>query len=889
MSGVGGLPASSTTSFKPSSTSPIIGSAVPSSSSSSSSSSTGAQSSTLPSQPPSQPLSADDADPRSRERRQLLQRTSDALKQVQVRFAGKTEISTGQESQVSLLCAALEAIFAHGLRRSSNKKLVESTLRLLPLAIVKPEANEGGWWLYLRACLDPRELERCSKLPNITTDIGRARAWLRIALNEHMLDKYFGIFARNQRLTIQHYEDYAFLADEERVGIVKNLLVGLNSVVFALQADDLQLNNDTTTVVEQSRTNAIAVSNASSTASGPDVPAVVPAAVYMVDANAAAKPKKKAKKKRVIDTVESAAPPETTLAAHPGMTALKVDVSGAAVLTDTDSDGELTELPATTLRPTKPRQDSVTEADTLERAFAHLAPKAPPADQHAGFQKGHSRAASATVPSLVSSEHPVATPATSEAKPTPVAAPVSLEDDYHARLLASSAKWVGGQSQPAGSGSAATKASSPTPAPAPAPPSSAPTFSSVNFPTSTSGASRATTSPSPSPGQPLAASLEATARPPNAAAPTPAAFSASVLTTVASSPTILSPTTFPTARTMPMTMSSIPSAPPATASTGTGMSASELKLAVLAMTRRKDELQGENTALHAKVDEQQVEIRALADENANLRQQLSHYRESVLSLQQECDALKGSIAQAAIERENAEAALLHPGKGMSQSSSSSSLSSILSGRTDNDSSISSSNNSSIIVTGPRPGSTTSHRRQASAQDGTGDAAVIAQQERKLIQLAQMNQDLLELNQRLYQQASRTRESDGDDASIYSRQVGGPYSQKRSESILSTTSTLTTTPQLVAARSANAYAGQESYRPSVSTVSKTDWVSDSDAKECALCDRGFSFQRRKHHCRSCGGVFCARCADNYLPMSRPGSTTKTVRVCDTCAQSILAKP
>ncbi|DAZ99563.1 TPA: hypothetical protein N0F65_001391 [Lagenidium giganteum] len=44
------------------------------------------------------------------------------------------------------------------------------------------------------------------------------------------------------------------------------------------------------------------------------------------------------------------------------------------------------------------------------------------------------------------------------------------------------------------------------------------------------------------------------------------------------------------------------------------------------------------------------------------------------------------------------------------------------------------------------------------------------------------------------------------------------------------------------------------------VRRSDWVEDHERSECVLCERSFKLSsfRRRHHCRLCGEVVCARC-------------------------------
>lgn len=61
----------------------------------------------------------------------------------------------------------------------------------------------------------------------------------------------------------------------------------------------------------------------------------------------------------------------------------------------------------------------------------------------------------------------------------------------------------------------------------------------------------------------------------------------------------------------------------------------------------------------------------------------------------------------------------------------------------------------------------------------------------------------------------------------------------------------------------------------------DWV---DADECMICYDAFSVLNRKHHCRSCGGVFCQKHSSHTSPLVSLG-IMEPVRVCDNCYEQI----
>ncbi|XP_035796230.1 protein RUFY3-like isoform X3 [Anopheles albimanus] len=72
-----------------------------------------------------------------------------------------------------------------------------------------------------------------------------------------------------------------------------------------------------------------------------------------------------------------------------------------------------------------------------------------------------------------------------------------------------------------------------------------------------------------------------------------------------------------------------------------------------------------------------------------------------------------------------------------------------------------------------------------------------------------------------------------------------------------------------------------------------WTPDKIVSKCTGCEKEFSITRRKHHCRSCGKIFCSSCSEHVAPLpvamdqqSKDGS--KPVRVCDHCWEKLTAK-
>ncbi|XP_016058260.1 PREDICTED: FYVE and coiled-coil domain-containing protein 1 [Miniopterus natalensis] len=65
-----------------------------------------------------------------------------------------------------------------------------------------------------------------------------------------------------------------------------------------------------------------------------------------------------------------------------------------------------------------------------------------------------------------------------------------------------------------------------------------------------------------------------------------------------------------------------------------------------------------------------------------------------------------------------------------------------------------------------------------------------------------------------------------------------------------------------------------------------WLGDSEVNHCSDCKREFSWMVRRHHCRSCGRIFCYYCCNNYAVTKHGG---KKERCCRACFQKLGEGP
>ncbi|XP_037133418.1 sorting nexin-29 isoform X1 [Syngnathus acus] len=178
-------------------------------------------------------------------RQNLLERLLDAVKQCQIRFGGRKEIATDSDSRVICLCAQFEAVLQHGLRKSRGLALTAAALKQAAGFSSKAEA-EFTFWFYVKEHLNRHELQRFYSLRQISTELGRGRAWMRCALNEHSLERYLHTLLADRPRLGTYYEDWAFILDEERASMLPTMAAGLNSILFAINIDNNDLNGGPT-------------------------------------------------------------------------------------------------------------------------------------------------------------------------------------------------------------------------------------------------------------------------------------------------------------------------------------------------------------------------------------------------------------------------------------------------------------------------------------------------------------------------------------------------------------------------------------------------------------------------------------------------------------------
>ncbi|XP_048355954.1 DENN domain-containing protein 5B isoform X2 [Sphaerodactylus townsendi] len=160
---------------------------------------------------------------------------------------GEANITGLEENTlIASLCDLLERIWSHGLQVKQGKSALwshliqyqereekQEHLAESPVAIgpERRKSDSGLMLPTLRVSLisDMRHIQNMSE---IKTDVGRARAWIRLSLEKKLLSQHLKQLLSNQALAKKLYKRYAFLrCEEEREQFLYHLL-SLNAVNY---------------------------------------------------------------------------------------------------------------------------------------------------------------------------------------------------------------------------------------------------------------------------------------------------------------------------------------------------------------------------------------------------------------------------------------------------------------------------------------------------------------------------------------------------------------------------------------------------------------------------------------------------------------------------------
>ncbi|XP_051681707.1 pleckstrin homology domain-containing family M member 1 isoform X5 [Oryctolagus cuniculus] len=167
-----------------------------------------------------------------------------SVKALQKQYVSLDTVVTSEDGDANTMCSALEAVFIHGLHAKHIR--AEAGGKRKKSAHQKP-LPQPVFWSLLKTVTHKHIISELEHLVFVNTDVGRCRAWLRLALNDGLMECYLKLLLQEQTRLCEYYQPSALLRDAEEAEFLLSFLQGLTSLSFELSYKSAILNEWTLT------------------------------------------------------------------------------------------------------------------------------------------------------------------------------------------------------------------------------------------------------------------------------------------------------------------------------------------------------------------------------------------------------------------------------------------------------------------------------------------------------------------------------------------------------------------------------------------------------------------------------------------------------------------
>nr|DBA27433.1 TPA: hypothetical protein GDO54_007927 [Pyxicephalus adspersus] len=101
---------------------------------------------------------------------------------------------------------------------------------------------QPAFWPLLKAITHRNVISQLENITYVSSDVGRCRSWLRLALNDCLMECYFLSLLRERSRLVEYYQPFALMLDVEDCDVVVSYLQGLSSLTFDLSYKSSILN-----------------------------------------------------------------------------------------------------------------------------------------------------------------------------------------------------------------------------------------------------------------------------------------------------------------------------------------------------------------------------------------------------------------------------------------------------------------------------------------------------------------------------------------------------------------------------------------------------------------------------------------------------------------------
>ncbi|XP_022806244.1 uncharacterized protein LOC111343345 isoform X2 [Stylophora pistillata] len=173
-------------------------------------------------------------------KRRLISELSLAVKELQRKHIGADLDVERNDEHALMISTLLEAVYLHGFQDHGIK--LSNFYNLLGKISTEAMPTHSFWSL-IANFTHKDVLNELEHLSQIHTPVGRCRAWIRLALNDGLMESYLEAILMDKNKLLYFYKGSSFMLDSELPSIMKTFLQGLGEFKFDFNYNTPGLNS----------------------------------------------------------------------------------------------------------------------------------------------------------------------------------------------------------------------------------------------------------------------------------------------------------------------------------------------------------------------------------------------------------------------------------------------------------------------------------------------------------------------------------------------------------------------------------------------------------------------------------------------------------------------
>lgn len=170
----------------------------------------------------------------------ITKELSTAVKKLQQEQQLNSDEPILSTDSANAICNILESIFLHGCKPPVSKKIANY------IGInqgYENGAQQINFWMFCERFTHSDVIAQLKRLAQVNSEIGLCRAWIRVALNDGLMESYVNAMMADKKSLEYFYSSTSYFRDHEQPEIFLSYLKGLMLYEFRLSYNSSVLNN----------------------------------------------------------------------------------------------------------------------------------------------------------------------------------------------------------------------------------------------------------------------------------------------------------------------------------------------------------------------------------------------------------------------------------------------------------------------------------------------------------------------------------------------------------------------------------------------------------------------------------------------------------------------